>query len=293
MRSKFWLCSLALLGLLIYGFSHLEAAENVKSVRIGMMRTIFKDTPDSLLQILMKPFSAVLESQTGLAGDLVISSDHNQLAKQLSEGKTQIGVFHGFEFAWAKLKYPDLQPLMLAVNSKAPLVSYIIVEKDSKINSVADLKGKKLALAKGNREHCRLFFEHRVMPDKTKPEIYFSKFQNSVDAEDAFDSLGDNDIDAVLADSAPWESYKNQKPGQASKLKVVVISETFIPAIIGYNPKKLDKGIMNSFKEGMLSASDNPKSKRMLEFVKITSFENIPEDFNSQLSDLVKSYPAP
>lgn len=293
MRSKFWLCALSLLGLLIYGISHLDAAEKVKSVRIGLMRTIFRDTPESLLQILMKPFSAVIESQTGLAGDVVISPDHDQLAQQLNDGKTQVGVFHGFEFAWAKLKYPDLQPMMLAVNSKAPLVSYIIVEKDSKLNSIADLKGKKLALAKGNREHCRLFFEHRVMPDKAKPETYFSKFQNSVDAEDAFDSLGDSDIDAVLADSAPWESYKNQKPGQAAKLKVIVISETFLPAVIVYNPKKLDKDVMKSFKEGMLSASDNPKSKRMLEFVKITSFENIPEEFNSQLSDLVKSYPAP
>ena len=99
-------------------------------------------------------------------------------------------------------------------------------------------------------------------------------------------------MEAVLTDSAPWESFKTQKPGTAGKLRVVMISEEFIPAVIGYNPKKLDKNIMDSFKKGMLSASDNPKSKRMLEFVKISSFETIPADFSTQLVELLKSYPA-
>jgi len=71
-----------------------------------------------------------------------------------------------------------------------------------------------------------------------------------------------------------------------------MISEDFIPAVIGYNPKKLDKNIKDSFKKGMLSASENPKSKRMLEFVKISSFETIPDDFSTQMVEMLKSYPA-
>ena len=105
MRSKFWLFSLSLLGVLLYGISQVRAAEKQKAVRIGMMRTIFKDTPDSLLQILMKPFSSVMESQTGLSGDLVMSPNYDKLGKQLCDGEIQVGVFHGFEFAWAKLRW--------------------------------------------------------------------------------------------------------------------------------------------------------------------------------------------
>ena len=238
MRSKFWLFSLSLLGVLLYGISQVRSAEKQKAVRIGMMRTIFKDTPDSLLQILMKPFSSVMESQTGLSGDLVMSPSYDKLGKQLCDGEIQVGVFHGFEFAWAKLKYPDLEPLMLAVNNKAILKSYVVVADNSGIKSVDDLKGKSVSFARGNREHCRLFLEHRILPANTS-------------------------------------------------------SGEFIPAVIGYNPKKLDQNIRDSFKNGMLSASGNPKSKRMLEFVKISSFETIPEDFNEQMSEMLKSYPAP
>lgn len=293
MRSKFWYFSASLLSLLIVGIAQLGAAEKPKPVRIGMMRTIFKDTPDSLLQLLMKPFSSVMESQTGLSGDLVMMPDFEKLGKQLRDGDSQVGVFHGFEFAWAKLKYPELEPLMLAVNNKAPLVAYVVVKNESSIKSVADLKGKKVSFAKGNREHCRLFMEHRILPANTTAAKYFSKINNNADPEDAFDGLADDDMDAVISDSAPWESFKSQKPGAAKKLRVVVISEQFIPAVIAYNPKKLDKEIMNNFKKGMLSASENPKSKRMLEFVKISSFETIPQDFNNQLTDMLKSYPMP
>jgi len=292
MRSKFWLFSLSLLGILLYGICQVRAAEKPKSVRIGMMRTIFKDTPDSLLQILMKPFSAVMESQTGLSGDLVMTPSYDKLGKQLSDGDIQVGVFHGFEFAWAKLKYPELEPLMLAVNNKAPLKSYVVVADNSEIKSVSDLKGKSVSFARGNREHCRLFMEHRILPANTSAGKFFSKINNNADAEDAFDGLASGDVEAVLTDSAPWESFKTQKPGTAGKLRVVMISEEFIPAVIGYNPNKLDKNIMDSFKKGMLSASDNPKSKRMLEFVKISSFETIPADFSTQLVELLKSYPA-
>lgn len=293
MRSKFWLFSLSLLGVLLYGISQVRAAEKQKAVRIGMMRTIFKDTPDSLLQILMKPFSTVMESQTGLKGDLVMSPNFDKLGKQLCDDEIQVGVFHGFEFAWAKLKYPDLEPLMLAVNNKALLKSYIVVADNSGIKSVDDLKGKSVSFARGNREHCRLFLEHRILPANTSSEKFFGKINFNADAEDAFDGLASGDVEVVLSDSAPWESFKSQKPGAAGKLRVVMISEEFIPAVIGYNPKKLDKNIRDSFKQGMLSASENPKSKRMLEFVKISSFETIPEDFNEQMSEMLKSYPAP
>ena len=293
MRKKFSLYLIAFFGMLVVSNIHLKAAEKNKTLKIGMVKTIFKDTPDSLLQLLMKPFRSVMESQTGFAGDLVMIPNHKSLSKQLIDGDASVGVYHGFEFAWAKLKNPDLQPMMLAVNSKAPLVAYLVVSKDSKVAKVEELKGKKLALPRGNREHCRMFLEHRILPANSKANDYFAKVQQNMDLEDAFDGLGDNDFQAVLADSTAWEAYKTQKPGRADKLVAVMVSETFVPAVIGYNPKKLDKEAFEGFKNGMLSASNNPSSKRLLEFVKITSFETIPANFQEQLNDSVRNYPPP
>lgn len=293
MFNKLSLSLLAFLGLVGAGSYHSQAAEKAKSMKIGMVKTIFKDTPDSLLSLLMKPFRTVMEAQTGFAGDLVMIPNHGKLSKQLLDGEASVGVYHGFEFAWAKLRHPELEPMMLAVNSKAPLVAYLVVSNESGFKGVSDLKGKKLAMPRGNREHCRLFFENRILPANAKAADYFGKVQQNMDVEDAFDSLGDGDFHAVLADSSAWESYRTQKPGRADKLVTLMVSESFVPAVIGYYPKKLDREVLEGFRNGMLSASTNPSSKRMLEFVKITSFETIPSNFSEQLNESVKNYPAP
>ncbi|MSR30072.1 MAG: hypothetical protein EXR99_01075 [Gemmataceae bacterium] len=270
-----------------------EKSGKTKTIKIGMVKTIFKDAPESLLQIIMKPFRSVMEAQTGMQSDLVMVANHRKLARQLLDGETQFGVFHGFEFGWAKARHPELQPLMLAVNVKTPLYAYLVVNKESEMKSADQLIGKNLAILRGNREHCRLFFEHRILPVGKAPKDYFGKVSGNLDHEDAFDGLGDGDFHAVLADHPAWENYKTQKPGRAEKLSALMISEHFVPAVIAYNPAKLDKETMNNFRGGMLSASSNPSSKRMLEFVKISSFEKIPEQFDKQLADSVKSYPAP
>lgn len=284
---------IAFFGTIGIGCFQINAAEKAPSMKIGMVKTIFKDTPDSLLNLLMKPFRSVMEVQTGFAGDLVMIPNHKKLSRQLLDGEANIGVYHGFEFAWSKLKHPELEPMMIAVNSKAPLVAYLVVSKEAGIKGVSDLKGKKLAMPRGNREHCRLFFENRVLPANSQAGDYFGKVQHNMDLEDAFDSLGDGDFHAVLADSTAWASYQTQKPGRAEKLVTLMVSESFVPAVIGYYPKKLDPKVLEGFRTGMLSASTNPSSKRLLEFVKITSFETIPANFSEQLNDSVKNYPAP
>src|SRR5215470_11464792 len=73
-------------------------------VKIGLVNSLFRDTPPSLVEVLSRPLKALMESQTGLGGALRLCGDATALAKQLKEGKVQLGVFHGFEFAWARQK---------------------------------------------------------------------------------------------------------------------------------------------------------------------------------------------
>src|SRR5580692_3849933 len=75
-------------------------------VRISLVSSLFRDTPDSLVKVLARPMLALMENQTGLVGELQPSSDAKALAEQLKSEKTQLGVFHGFELAWMQQKYP-------------------------------------------------------------------------------------------------------------------------------------------------------------------------------------------
>src|SRR4051794_10157057 len=90
--------------LLASGFSGLVmpgsagAADN-NGVRIGMVNSLFRDVPESTLNAMMAPFSAVMQAQTGVRGELVPGGELNVLADQMAADKIQLGVFHGIEFA--------------------------------------------------------------------------------------------------------------------------------------------------------------------------------------------------
>src|SRR5437879_880819 len=88
------------------------------TVRIGLTETLFRDNPEARLDKTASPFKSLLEAQTGLSGQVVSGIKPDDLRQQLKDGKLQLAIFQGFEYAWARQKDPDLKPLMIAVNQQ-------------------------------------------------------------------------------------------------------------------------------------------------------------------------------
>src|SRR5581483_3695979 len=95
-----------------------EKVASTNVVRIGMIDSLFRDIPESTVLAMMQPFQVLMETQTGVSGRLVPSGGAHALGLDLAEDRVQLGVFHGIEFAWARQKFPDLRPLMIAINEQ-------------------------------------------------------------------------------------------------------------------------------------------------------------------------------
>src|SRR5437879_5250843 len=104
-------CGLGVVALVagLLGSAALPAGEGLEAppgtVRIGLVQTLFRDVPEPMVQLLMQPFSTLMRSQTGLNGRIIMGGDAHELGSRLHEGTVDLGVFHGFEFAWAQQKY--------------------------------------------------------------------------------------------------------------------------------------------------------------------------------------------
>jgi ABC-type phosphate/phosphonate transport system substrate-binding protein len=270
------------------------AGEDGSLIRIGLIRSLFRDTSEPLMQVIMRPFKALMETATGMSGQLVAAGEANDLAQRLKSGDCQLGIFHGFEFAWARQALPELKPLLIAVpKHQRYLRAHLVVRAEGGPKSMADLKGQVIALPYMSREHSRLFLERRCVAAGNSPANYFSRIAIPRDATDAIDDVINGSAAAAIIDDGELESYRSQYPEYFAKVKVLLQSEAFPCAVIAYYPGKLSQAQLDRFREGMLSAKDSRQGRQMMQLCRISSFEEVPDDFDKMLDDIAKAYPPP
>ena len=125
------------------------------------------------------------------------------MRQQLNNGQLQLGVFHGFEFAWMQQKDPTLKPIMVAAPVHRPLKAYVVVScNNNSANNMGDLRGKRLALANGTREHARIFVDRRCENEGCTPSKFFDAITNPNTAETALHEVYDNKVQAAIVDGA-------------------------------------------------------------------------------------------
>jgi ABC-type phosphate/phosphonate transport system substrate-binding protein len=295
MRRGSWILAgllIPLLTILLWPVGNSAKAESQGTLlRIGVVATMFRDTPEPLLQVIMRPFKSLLEAQAGITGQIVASGDADVLGQQLTENHVQLGVFHGVEFAWARRKYPKLKPLMIAVNQHPFLKAHLVVQRDSKVETVGDLLGQVVALPRMSREHCRLYLERRCVQPGFSPEKFYSKIKTLHDGEDALDAVCDGKVQAAVIDAVEFDQYHKDKPRQWAQLRSLQESEPFPSAVIAFYPGSVDDGLLLRVRDGMIAAKATQRGQQLLSLCRITSFEEIPADYEQMLANIVKAYP--
>src|SRR5262249_19459423 len=275
------------------GWAEENKSAPAEPVCIGLVRSLFPGTPESLIGAMMQPFGALMESQTGLSGNLVSGGDASQLGKLLAEDKVHLAVFHGVEFAWARQQNPELRPLMIAVNQHRHLRAVVVVRADAGINRFAELKGQCVAVLKQSGEHCRLFLERRCQETGLEAAHFFGKITTPGNNEDALDDVVDQVVQATVVDSIALESYQRRKPARCARVKVLEQSEVFPAAVVAYHPGALNDAILERFRAGMLNANRGALGRQFMALWKLTAFEAVPDDYEQTLIQILKAYPLP
>jgi ABC-type phosphate/phosphonate transport system substrate-binding protein len=262
-------------------------------VRIGLVKTMFRDTPEAVMRMAMRPFQSLLESQIGVSGQVVGGGDAFALAEKLEKDHVQLGIFHGVEFAWVRQKHPTLQPIIIAVNQKSTLRAVLVVRQSSKATSYAQLQGKVMALPAQNKEHCRLYFERRCVKPGVDPKKFYRDCTDPVDSDEALDDVAEGGADATVVDAVAYSTWCKNKPRKARGVKILAESENFPCAVIAFNKGRFDNVMVERFRTALLNARQSTAGQKLLELIKITGFEIVPSNFNEQLSDVARLYPPP
>jgi ABC-type phosphate/phosphonate transport system substrate-binding protein len=260
-------------------------------LRIGSSGTLTGQDKAGKEKSALETLKSFIKDETGLDNEILRQKDWRELADKMAKGKLQVGVFQGYEYAWAKEKYPDLKPLALAINVYRYPVVYVVVKRTNQAKDFAGLKGQSLANPATGQNYLRLFIDRQSEALGKKAEAYFAKIESPDNVETALDEVVDGTVQAVVADRAGLEAYKRRKPGRFKQLKEVAKSQPLPPTIITYYEAVLDQATIKRLRDGLLHASRTEKGETMLTFFRLTGFETPPGDFERVLEQTRKNYP--
>jgi len=234
-----------------------------------------------------------IKDETGLKAEIVRQKGWDGLAERLAKGELDLGVFQGYEFAWAREKHDGLKPLTLALNVYRYPVVYVVTQRNNAATNFAGLQGQSLALPATGQGYLRLFLERQAEAQGKKLEAFFSKVKAYENSEEALDDVVDGVEKVAVGDRAALDAYKRRKPGRFKQLKEVAHSQPFPPTVIAYYDSRLDKATLLRFRMGLLNAGRTERGQTTLTFFRITGFEAVPADFDRVLAEMRKTIPPP
>jgi ABC-type phosphate/phosphonate transport system substrate-binding protein len=291
LRANLVLLSWALGGLLVVPAAAVNAQPApVDVLRIGSTGSLGSLDPEKEKGALetLKDF---IKSETGFDNVIDRFPDWREVADKLAQKQLHLGVFAGYEFAWAQEKQPKLKPLAVAVNVYRYPTAHVVTKKDDPATDFAGLRGHSLAVPSASPSFVRLFVERQCQANGKKPEEFFAKITNPENVEDALDDAVDGAVQAVAVDRAALEAFKKRKPARFNRLKEVAKSQPFPPPVVVYFEGVLDKATLQRFRDGLLNASRKEKGQTLLTLFRLTGFEPVPDDVDRVLAETRKAYP--
>jgi ABC-type phosphate/phosphonate transport system substrate-binding protein len=267
---------------------------NPQEIRIGFPDALFKDVPKPLINAAVGPFQRMIQKQIGMSGTMKICQDYVELADDLKAGKVDIGVFHGFEFAWVK-NNPAFLPLVITNPSCGKVQACLIVHANNKAKSPQQLKGACVGIPKGTKAHCTMFLKH-LQENTDIAEGDCCPMPSKTDGLTPHEVLSDvvtGKCEAALVDIAHFETYRRSWPGLGEQLKVLAESELLPPAVIVCRKGALSDKQIQRVREGLLACHKTPSGRAFTMFWQLEGFKDVCPAYLQLLDRSLKEYPEP
>lgn len=261
------------------------------AIRLGVLSGMFRDVPPELIVAASSPFRDLFKRETGLNSEVEVIEDYETLAARMKQKQLHFGVFHGYELAWVRDRYPELQALAISIPNGRKVQACLVVNATSKAQTPGDLKGACITIPIGTKAHCHLYLDW--LKDGLPEGCCCPAGMRELGPEEALDGVALNKYTAALVDVGSLTAYQNNKPGAFTALKVLDRSEPFPSAAVVFRKDTLDATVLTKVRNGLVKANENPQGKAFMMLWRLKGFEDPSPEYEADLKRIVKAYPAP
>ena len=236
----------------------------------------------------VQPIADYLTQKLGVKVETFTASSYIGVVEGIGSGSVDFGIIPPFSSVLAQ-KQSGAKALLTAkgVDGKPGYFSEILVRKDSNINSIADLKGKKFAFVDPSSSSGYIYPGAMLVEngfDLSKDITY----QFSGGHDKSLQLLLNKDVDAIGTYAGLTKKYKKEFPAGETDVRVLQRGD-LVPGIIVTGSSKLDSTIQEKLKQALLDMNNDEKVKEVFSrMFNITGFEEVDQSGYEKLEKTAK-----
>ena len=244
-----------------------ERASPTPPLRVAVAAMISpKETFDLYRQLL-----AYLGRKLNKDLDFVQRKTYAEIDELLKKGEIDLAFICSGPYVAGREKF-GFEPLALPeVHGSHFYRSYLIVNQESPIHRLEELKGHTFAFTDPDSNTGRLVPTYWLAQMQERPETFFSRIVYTYSHDNSIMAVARNLVDGATVDGLIWEFYQEKNPTFTSKTRIIKKSEPY-----GIPPLVASKNLTAEFKERirqiLFSMHQDPEGKKILTELMIDRF---------------------
>ncbi|BCB96191.1 hypothetical protein JZK55_11130 [Dissulfurispira thermophila] len=213
---------------------------------------------------------------------------YDEMDTMLERGEVKVAFICSAPYVKNREKFGIELLVAPSVNGKATYHSYIIVHKDSPIQSFPELKGKFFAFTDPKSNTGKLYPTYLLKTMGTTPEKFFKKIMYSYSHNKSVEFVAKKIVDGAAVESIVYEYMLKKNSPYAKQTKVIKRSQPYgIPPVVVTND--IDAGLKKKIKEVLLNMHKTEKGRAILRAMMIDGFVEIQDSAYNSIREMEKS----
>lgn len=215
-----------------------------------------------------------IEKKIGRPVEFVDREDYTEINNLLKTGKVDIAFVCGGPYVDGHEQF-GMQILVAPVAYGGTVYySYIIVSKDSPVDSLEDLRGRSFAFTDPLSNTGKLVPTYMLARMNETPDSFFETYDFTHAHDKSIKAVAQRLVDGAAVDSLIWEYADRVNPEFTSKTKIIAKSPPYGIPPVAAGPNT-DPKLMQDIKKILMNAHTDAEGKRILSAMMIERFAEI------------------
>ena len=217
-----------------------------------------------------------LGQKLGMPAEMIHRTTYDEIDVLLEEGRLDLAFICSSPYVLDKKKFGAELLVAPQVNNTAYYHSYIIVHKDSTIETFENLRGKSFVFVDPKSNSGRLYPAFLLAKRHETPESFFSSFLYSYSHNKSVEIVAKNRAEGAAVDSIVYDYMAATDSPYAAQTKIIHRSPLFgIPPVVV--PPSVDPKRKRALREIFLKMHEDPLGKDILAAMRIERFIEVPD----------------